>query len=258
MMRNCCEASTPCQAPSRHTEDDEEAATVRTRREITRAATVDEIKRTALALMHEQGSTDIRFADIARAMSMTAPGLYRYFSGRDELMTALVEDAFTDLGDALEKALTAASEDPTERLLAVARAYRGWGTGDPTRFAVVFGLPVGGYVPKAEASGWEAADRAFGFLTEPVLAAVAAGIPVRPPLAAVSDKVRFAFCEKPPMDQLDPALAQALMHAWASLHGFVCLEAFGQMKGMPGEVADEMFEALIVAVANYLRLPPAP
>src|SRR3954449_3385127 len=118
MMRNCCEASTRCQAPSRHTGDDEEVATVRTRREITRAATVDEIKRTALALMREQGSTDIRFADIARAMSMTAPGLYRYFSGRDELITALVEDAFAELADELEKALVAADpDDPSAQLL---------------------------------------------------------------------------------------------------------------------------------------------
>ena len=38
----------------------------RTRRERARAATIEEIKATALDLMREQRTTDIRFTDIAR------------------------------------------------------------------------------------------------------------------------------------------------------------------------------------------------
>ena len=38
------------------------------RRERARAATIEEIKATALALMREQGTTDVRFTDIARVM----------------------------------------------------------------------------------------------------------------------------------------------------------------------------------------------
>ena len=49
-----------------------------TRRERARAATVEEIKSTALALMREEGTTDVRFTDIARVMGMTPPALYRY------------------------------------------------------------------------------------------------------------------------------------------------------------------------------------
>ena len=50
--------------------------------------------------MREQGTTDVRFTDIARVMGMTAPALYRYFADRDELLTALITDAYDDLGDA--------------------------------------------------------------------------------------------------------------------------------------------------------------
>ena len=42
------------------------AATVTPRRERARAATIAEIKQIALALMREQGTTDVRFSDIAR------------------------------------------------------------------------------------------------------------------------------------------------------------------------------------------------
>ncbi|MEN3361921.1 MAG: hypothetical protein V7637_5903, partial [Mycobacteriales bacterium] len=42
-----------------------EVGSVQTRREITREATVREIKETALARMRDSGSTEVRFADIA-------------------------------------------------------------------------------------------------------------------------------------------------------------------------------------------------
>ena len=68
------------------------------RRERARAATIEEIKATALDLMREQHTTDVRFTDIARVMGMTPPALYRYFADRDELLTALITDAYDDLG----------------------------------------------------------------------------------------------------------------------------------------------------------------
>ena len=54
--------------------------------------------------MREYGTTDVRFADIAREMGMTAPALYRYFADSDELLTALIVDAFNDLGAAVAAA----------------------------------------------------------------------------------------------------------------------------------------------------------
>ena len=67
---------------------------VLSRRERARAATIEEIKATALEQMRESGTTDIRFTDIARAMGMTPPALYRYFADRDELLSALIVDGF--------------------------------------------------------------------------------------------------------------------------------------------------------------------
>ena len=77
---------------------------MQTRREATREATIREIKRTALARMRAEGTVDVRLSDVARDMRMSAPGLYRYFDGREGLLAALITDALTDLAVQVEKA----------------------------------------------------------------------------------------------------------------------------------------------------------
>ena len=78
---------------------DRRTAAPASRRERVRASTLAEIKGCALDLMREQGSTQVHFSDIARAMGMTAPALYRYFADRDDLLTALIRDAYNDLAE---------------------------------------------------------------------------------------------------------------------------------------------------------------
>src|SRR3954470_17702050 len=113
-----------------------------TRRERARAATVAEIKQTALDLMREQGSTDIRFTDIARIMGMTAPALYRYYTDRDDLLTDLITDAYEQLGAVVSAARDQVPvDDIGGRWLATASAYRDWARSEPHRFALILGMP---------------------------------------------------------------------------------------------------------------------
>src|SRR3954462_5290093 len=113
------------------------------RRERARAATIAEIKQTALDLMREQGTTDVRFTDIARVMGMTPPALYRYFADRDALLTDLITDAFDDLGRSLSEARDAVPErDMGGRWLAAAQGSRQWAKREPQQFALILGMPV--------------------------------------------------------------------------------------------------------------------
>ena len=107
---------------------------MQTRREATREATIREIKQTALARMRAEGTVDVRLSDVARDMRMSAPGLYRYFDGRDGLLTALVTDALTRPGRADRgggRGTRCRAGDAGGRFLAVARAYRELGAGRP-------------------------------------------------------------------------------------------------------------------------------
>ena len=226
------------------------------RRERARTATIEEIKATALELMRETGTTDARFTDIARSMGMTPPALYRYFADRDELLTALITDAFDDLGRTVAAARdTVGEHDIGGRWVAAGEAYRQWARREPQQFALIFGLPVPGYVAPQEGATTEAASRAMS-----QLAALFAE-------AHHTGKLRHALIR-----EVEPAFGrcaegeskfgaipsenfQAMLHAWASLHGFTCLEAFSHLDWMEPEARDALFRAQVRAAAKAAGLP---
>lgn len=228
---------------------------MRTRREVTRAATIREIKDTALARMRTCGPADFRLSDVARDMRMSAPGLYRYFDGRDGLLTALVTDAFTDLAVKVEVARdSVALDDAGGRFLAVARAYREWALGSREQFALIFGPPVSGYQAPEEGPTLEAAKRAMEGLRSLVREADEAGTRRPPRLTELSPVLREAF-SKQELHGADPATELALAHTWASLHGFVSLEAYGSLDWHGPGVNEPMFLGLVRLLTDVMGLP---
>src|SRR5262245_85809 len=117
-----------------------------TRREKQYAATSAEIKDTARRLMAEHGTAGVSIRAIARAMGLSAPSLYHYFPNRDELITALISDAFNALADELEQVRDRTAGTAAERLMAVVLAYRSWALAHPLDFQLIYGNPIPGYV----------------------------------------------------------------------------------------------------------------
>jgi len=77
---------------------------------------------------------------------MVSSAVYRYFASRDELLTALIIDAYNALGAEAESA-DAGLRVPTSRDgSAVGRAIRRWGLAHPYEYALIYGSPVPGYV----------------------------------------------------------------------------------------------------------------
>ena len=221
-----------------------------TRRERARAATVAEIKHTALELMRSQGNTDVRFSDIARAMGLTPPALYRYYADRDELLTDMITDAYRDLGAAtLVPARSQESADPHAHLLLVAGAYRAWALDDPQRFALIFGPPVPGYAAPEEGPTVEAAQDAMANLAEVVHRASVRGVLGEPIVTAVEADTLAALTGQEKSGEigreLPVATHQAMLHAWAALHGFVCLEAYGHLDWFTPAARDGLFRSQV-------------
>jgi AcrR family transcriptional regulator len=109
----------------------------------------------------------VRFTDIARVMGMTPPALYRYFADRDELLTALIIDAYGDLGRTVARARDSVTEDDLAgRWVAAATAYRDWARSEPQQFALILGLPVPGYVAPEEGPTTDAAKDAMAQLAD--------------------------------------------------------------------------------------------
>ncbi len=230
------------------------------RRERARAATLAEIKQTALDLMRRHGTTDVRFTDIARVMGLTPPALYRYYADRDELLTDMITDGYHDLASALAVAVQA--QDPADsaaHLLLVAQAYRRWAMDDPQRFALIFGLPVPGYAAPEDGPTVEAAQRAMANLAEIVHRAAAQGALGDPIVRDVDPETLACFNAEDKAGtvgrDLPPATHQAMMHAWAALHGFVCLEAYGHLDWFTPAAREGLFRTQVELAGLAIGLP---
>jgi AcrR family transcriptional regulator len=221
------------------------AAAMLSRREQNRATTVAQIKVAALDQVAAEGAPALSLRGVARSIGMSPAGLYRYYDGRDALLTDLLVDAYNDLADVVSHAAglptrsdgslagsPPAVADPMAALLAAITAYRSWGVDHPARFLLIFGTPVPGY-SAPEDGPTVAANRRMGqvFFTLAAqawregLVADPAGQP-GPPTPGQAELLAM-------LRQLAPtfpaALIPVMLGGWALWHGLVTLEITGQL-----------------------------
>lgn len=116
-------------------------ARARARIEITAA-----IKAEARTQLAAEGAAKLSLRAVARELGMVSSALYRYFPSRDDLLTALIVDAYDAVGAAAERAAAeAAGERPLVRWTAACRAVRAWAVAHPHEYALIYGSPVPGY-----------------------------------------------------------------------------------------------------------------
>ncbi|TFV33595.1 TetR/AcrR family transcriptional regulator [Streptomyces sp. T1317-0309] len=99
-----------------------------------------EIKERAWQQIATAGASGLSLNAIAKELGMSGPALYRYFGGRDELITELIRDAYRSLADTFRAAAGSGGGLP-----GLARALRGWALEDRQRYFLVYGTPVPGY-----------------------------------------------------------------------------------------------------------------
>jgi AcrR family transcriptional regulator len=227
------------------------------RRERARAATIDEIKHTALDLMRSSGSLEIRFTDIARVMELTPPALYRYFADRDALLNVLIADAYVALGRAVAVARDAVPvDDVWRRYLAIAQAYRQWAREEPQMFSLILGMPVPGYKAPENGPTTEAAQGAMAQLGQVFFDAHRLGVLAEPMTGPANADVASHKAEKHHVDHDMPAANfQAMLHCWAMLHGFTALEAYGHLDWLGEKGRDGLFIDHVALSARAAGIP---
>jgi AcrR family transcriptional regulator len=199
-------------------------------RDRARAQLTEEIKAVARRRLAEQGSAALSLRAVAREVGMVSSAVYRYFPSRDDLLTALIVDAYDAVGAAAEVALAAhAHRGTVARWLAVSQAIRGWALAHPHEYALIYGSPVPGYAAPPDTID-PASRVAFALLTV-VVDGVAAGEITTGSAAAVPRTVRADFAQlraaaAPGVP--DPVLARTLL-AWSQLFGSISLEMFGHL-----------------------------
>ncbi|WP_052867224.1 TetR/AcrR family transcriptional regulator [Streptomyces niger] len=243
----------------------------RARGEIT-AAIKDEARQQLAA----EGAAKLSLRAVARELGMVSSALYRYFPSRDDLLTALILDAYNALGQAAETALAAvdtqagtgrergsggrggggsaaAGAPPAARWSAVCHAVREWALAHPHEYALLYGSPVPGYhAPDATA---EPAGRVARALLEVVRDAYAAGT-LREPADPLPDAVvgnMLALAAELDVE-LPAAVTTRLVSAWAQLFGLVGFETFGQFNRVI-DAREEFFEQSALQLARSVGLP---
>lgn len=203
-------------------------STVRGARERARIEVTAAIKDEARRALAAEGAAKLSLRAVARELGMVSSALYRYFPSRDELLTALIVDAYNSVGAAAETAdarSLAAEGAPRARWIAVCEAVRTWALEHPHEYALIYGSPVPGYTAPLDTVG--PASRVGNTLIGIVRAAYEGRGVALPPLPAElrPEAARMAadFAEG-----LPPEVAAALVAAWAQLVGLVSFELFGQ------------------------------
>ena len=196
-------------------------ARARARIEVT-AAIKDEARR-QLAV---EGAAKLSLRAVARELGMVSSALYRYFPSRDDLLTALIIDAYDSLGETAEAAHTeVADAGPIRRWSVVCEAVRGWALTRPHEYALIYGSPVPGYT--APDTTVPAASR-VGLLLIGIVrdAHRGAGVALPPLPAELRSEAERLTAHLAP--DLPPAVVMALVAAWAQLYGLIGFEVFGQ------------------------------
>ncbi len=172
------------------------------------------------------GAAGLSLRAVARDLGMVSSAVYRYVASRDELLTLLLVDAYSELTEA------AAAADPggrwTQRVQGIAHGARAWAVAQPASWALLYGSPVPGYHAPAERTvgpGTRVVALLFDALADGVNAGdVPADRPaVTPPLSADFARLRTEFG----FPGGDGALVRAFV-LWAALVGAISLEVFGQ------------------------------
>lgn len=177
----------------------------------------------ALELLSAHGFEGFTLRSLGRSLEMTAPNLYNYFSGKDEIYLTLMTRGFEQLGSALRNADEAEGGDVV-RARRVLMAYLDFGLTHSDMYRLMFG----GLGPKyrdfkgTEHEGLSVAEHALSMQ----IAEFSGGILSRTLGRGTSD---------------DPTL---LVGVWSLLHGMVSLAQSGNVQYL---VADPtpVFVALV-------------
>jgi AcrR family transcriptional regulator len=188
------------------------------------------IKETAWKQITEVGAPALSLRAIARELKITAPAIYNYFPSRDDLVTALIIDAYKSFGDSqLEARDSVSAEDHAGRMSATGIAYRNWAHTYPQRYQLIFGTPIPGYkAPLMEVLPFAARSlSALVSVVEQLRVAGKLNINSFPDVKA-EFKVSFEVW-KTYGGEVDILSLSVAMMIWARVHGIVSLEIAGNL-----------------------------
>jgi AcrR family transcriptional regulator len=235
-----------------------------------RAATMEEITVTARRLLVEQGPAATSLRAIAREMGITAPGLYRYYGSREELLRHVIATIFRELSHDVHQAIDEAARDAddseceadkakvrhlTLKMVAACREFRRWGLVHKDEFMLLFGVPL----PGLEKGNFDIAEQcALEFAGTFYVLFIdlwnAIHFPVPDP-AEIDEALRAQLARFGAILRTDAPAGAILvfLRCWVLLYGAVSMEVFGHL-GFAIDDPAPMFEFTLADLARLVGL----
>lgn len=232
-----------------------------TPRERARAQTMEDITRIGRQHLAVHGAAALSLRAVARELGLVSSAVYRYVQSRDELLTLLVVDAYTELGDEVDHAVAQVPEsDHTTKFFALARAVRAWAVREPARYALLFGSPVPGYHAPAERTTgpgtrviralvriYDDAYRAKGDTV------VLPDIPRPAHLEAQLTADLAGIRNEMGLEADDELIVRGTL-VWAALFGIISFEVFGQYGAGTFSDPEQLFEQHLLVLKGVVGL----
>ncbi|MFV0407837.1 MAG: TetR/AcrR family transcriptional regulator [Propioniciclava sp.] len=182
----------------------------------------------------EVGPAALSLRAIAREVGVVPSALYRYYSGRDAILTALIRTSYDRLGEAVETAeATLPRPALLDRWTSTWAAARRWAVTHPHEYALLYGTPVLGYAAPTETI--TPALRVVTLLARIAIDAIMAGatpaapsVPTPPAVQTDIEAIRAQFpalglgAATPDLDPIIPAVIES----WTTLFGAISFEVF--------------------------------
>ena len=219
----------------------------RVRAELTAA-----IKASARRQLETDGASALSLRAIARELDMASSAIYRYFASRDELLTALIIDAYNALADQVEAADQGIDRDDHQgRFHAMAIALRHWAIEHPHEYALIFGSPIPGY--EAPQDTIDPAARVPIALITVIVEARAEDEPANGDTTVDATELAHALAGLNTFTGglLATTILRDAVAAWAQLFGLVSLELFGHFENSV-EPDGVLFDHAVRALGNQL------
>jgi AcrR family transcriptional regulator len=212
----------------------------RPRREESHGNLAVEIKRIAREQMAQHGTASVSLRGIARALGITAPAIYNYYPRLDDLITALIVDAYTALAEAMEEAAESVPDGTNrDRILAATLRYRTWALERPVEFQLIYGNPIPGYVAPFAVTA-PLARRPFVTLGRYFIAAWQSGeltLPFSESDLPTTITQHIESWRREAGILAPPQSLYALIVGWTRIHGMVTLELFHHTQPTVGDTA---------------------
>ncbi len=208
------------------------------------------IKETAWKQIAELGATALNLRGLAGDLGIAAPSIYNYFPNRDDLITALIMDAFASLADSQAASILSIPEqEHGQRLFALGINYREWAMAKPERYQLIFGTSLAGYVAPLEITQ-PVAGRYLAVLMNVLMAGHLAG-KLRPEMGrALSPQLQAMFADwQQQRGAADEQVQFLALSIWGHVHGLVSVEIGQQYPPFitdPGEIYRHALGLMII------------